>query len=71
MGGERGSTYRGGLRISLQADPQPLAQGGVDPFPGAVLTPSPEVMVDGLPRREVVRKQAPLAAAPREVEDGV
>jgi hypothetical protein len=43
----------------------------VDPLPGAVLTPSPEVMVDGLPGREVVRKQTPLAATTRDVEDGV
>jgi hypothetical protein len=38
------------LRISFQANPQPLAQGCMDPLPGAVLTPSPEIMVDALPR---------------------
>ena len=37
-------------------DAQTLAQGGVDPFPRAVLTPGSEVMVDGLPRRKVVRQ---------------
>jgi hypothetical protein len=61
-----------GLRIPLQADPKALAQGGVDPLEGAVLTPAgPEVMVDALPGREIVRKQAPLAATTRDVEDGV
>jgi hypothetical protein len=44
------------LGISLLAHPQTLAQGGVDPLPGAVDTPHPQVMVDGLPRREVVGK---------------
>src|SRR3954466_9960911 len=47
--------------ISVLAHPHTLAQGGVDPLPGAVLTPHPQVMVDGLPRREVVGEQAPLA----------
>ena len=37
----------------------------------AVHAPLPEVMVDGRPSGEVVREQAPLAAAPQEVEDGV
>ena len=37
--------------------------------PRAVLTPGSEVMVDGLPGREVVRKQTPLAATTRDVED--
>jgi len=60
-----------GLRISLQANPQPLAQGGVDPLEGSVLTPSPQVMVDRLPGREVVGKQAPLSPALKHVEDGV
>ena len=36
------------LGISVLAHPHTLAQGGVDPLPGAVLTPHPEVMVDGL-----------------------
>src|SRR4051812_2536555 len=59
------------MRIPLQADPHTLAQGGVHPLPGAVDAPSPQVMVDGLPWRKVVRKQAPGAPATHDVEDGV
>jgi hypothetical protein len=43
------------LGISLLAHPHTLVQGGVNPLPGAVEPLSPEVMVDGLPGREVVR----------------
>ncbi len=61
-----------GLGISFQANPQEaLADSPVDPLPGAVDTPFSEVVVDGGPPGEVVREQAPLAAAPQEVEDGV
>jgi hypothetical protein len=42
------------LRISAHTDAHSLAQGGVQPFSGAIDTPSSEVMVDGFPRREVV-----------------
>src|SRR5215204_5021572 len=59
------------LRIPFQPDAQPFADGPVDELPGAVHTPFSEVVVDGWPSREVVRKQAPLAAALQEVEDGV
>src|SRR3712207_9496553 len=60
-----------GLRVPLQANPHALAQGGVHPLPGAVQAPGAEVMVDGIPRREVVRQQPPGAAAAVDVEDGV
>src|SRR5215213_2267307 len=60
-----------GLRISAQANPQAFSDGPVDPLPGAVDPPFPEVVVDGGPPGEVVRKHAPLAAASEEVEDGV
>ncbi len=43
-----------GLRISPHTDPHPLAQDGVQLLPGIVKAPSPEVMMDGLPRRKVV-----------------
>jgi hypothetical protein len=60
----RGTLYRlgihharAGLRIPLQADPEAFAESPVDPLPGAVDAPSPEVMVDGgPPSRKVVRK---------------
>src|SRR5919112_5185596 len=60
-----------GLRVPLEAHPNALAQGRVHPFPGAIYAPSPEVTVDGLPGREVVRQQAPGTAAMHDVEDGV
>ena len=59
------------LRVSPHTYAHPLTQGGVQPLPGAVDTPSPEVMVDGLPRREVVGQKAPGTAAADDVEDGV
>ena len=60
-----------GLRISVQANPKALADSLVDPFPSTVDTPLPEIVVDGRPSRELVRKQAPPTAAPQEVEDGL
>src|SRR5215213_9333844 len=62
---------RAGLRIPPQAHPQPFADGPVDPLPGAVDTPSSEVVVDGGPPGKVVGKQAPLATALQYVKDGV
>ena len=61
----------GRLRVSLQADPKAFAERSIDPLPSAVDTPFPEVPVNGGPSREVVRQQAPLAAASQDVEDGV
>src|SRR5215203_7250172 len=60
-----------GLRISARANPEAFADGSVDPLPGAVDTPFPEVVVDGGPLREVVGQQTPLATGLQEVEDGV
>ncbi len=62
---------RAGLRVSSEVNPHPLAQRPVHPFPGAVEAPSSEVVVDGLPRREVVGQKPPGAAAFDDVEDGV
>jgi hypothetical protein len=45
---------RGGLWVSLEANPQSLAQGLVHPFLGSIHSPKAEVVVDGLPRWEVV-----------------
>src|ERR671912_41563 len=60
-----------GLRVSLEAHPHPLAQGCVHPCPCSVQAELSKVVVDATPRREIVRKQAPGAAAPYEVKDGV
>src|SRR5688572_1153847 len=37
------------LRVSLQANPQALAERPIDPLPSAVDTPFPEVPVNGRP----------------------
>jgi hypothetical protein len=55
---------------SLEADPNPLAQCGVHPVPGAIQAELPEVVVDAAPRQEIVGKQTPRAAAPYDIEDG-
>src|SRR5829696_2112535 len=63
---------RTGLRVSLEAHPHPLAQSGVHSCPCSVQAKLSEVVVvDATPRWEIVRKQAPGAAAPYNVEDGV
>ena len=48
-----------------------LAQDCVEVLPGAVQTPQAEIVIGGLPGRELVREQPPSAATPNNVEDGV
>jgi hypothetical protein len=74
----RGALYRLGihhararLRIPLQADPEAFSESTVDPLPGPVYAPNPEVVVDGGPSREVMGEQAPLTATFEKVEDSV
>lgn len=43
----------------------------MDAGPGAVLSPQTEVMIDGLPRGQVVGQHPPRTAAAQHVEDGV
>src|ERR671910_33308 len=62
---------RARLRVPVESNPQPLAQGCVHPCPCSVQAELSKVVVDATPRREIVRKQAPGAAAPYDVEDGV
>jgi hypothetical protein len=50
---------------------QALAQLSVQLLPGAVDTPSPEVVVNGLLRRKLARQQAPSTPATHDVEDSV
>jgi hypothetical protein len=57
--------------MSAHTNAHPLAQGRVHPLPGAVDPPSSEVVMDGLPGREVVGKQAPGTPTTDDVEDGV
>src|SRR5829696_6156635 len=62
---------RARLRIPLQANPQTFSDSPVDPCPGAIDAPFPEVVVNGGPSRKVVREQAPLTTASQDIEDGV
>src|SRR5829696_6341881 len=47
------------------------AEGGVDLFPQPLLSPAAEVVVDGLPRWQVMGQQPPGAAGPEPVGHGV
>ncbi len=51
--------------------PRPHAQLVVDPLPGAVEAPGSEVVVDGLPRREIAGQEPPGTTAFENVEDGI
>jgi hypothetical protein len=59
------------LRVSLEAHPHPVAQSCVHSCPCSIQAELPEIMVDAAPRWEIVRTQAPGAATPHDVEDGV
>src|SRR5215208_5063013 len=59
------------LGVSPETGSQALVDCLVHPFPGAVEAPSSEVVVDGLPRREVTGQKPPLAAALQDVENSV
>ena len=43
----------------------------VYPFPGAIPRPTAEVFVQGLPRGQIVRHQAPGTAAPQHIQDAL
>src|SRR5687768_5636206 len=51
--------------------PHPLAQGGVNPLPGAVPLPQAKIMKHNPIRREVVRQTPPRAAIARDVQNRV
>src|ERR1043166_6718221 len=63
------SDARVGVAALALADPP--AQGGKEAVPGAVAFPGLEVVVDGLPRREVMRQGTPGTALAGQVEEGV
>lgn len=52
------------LRIAVRLDPQPFAQGGTDEFSPTIIPPDADVVVDRLPRRELVGQEAPVTAGP-------
>ncbi len=60
-----------GIRVPAKATPQTLAQLGIQTLPRPVDAPSPEPVIDGLPRRELSGQKPPRAAALEHVEDGV
>ena len=62
---------RAGLPRAARSLAQIPTQGVVYPLPHACTAPGPEIMVDGLVGRKLFREQAPLAAAPQHVEDGI
>jgi hypothetical protein len=43
----------------------------VDVLPHTLLLPAAQIVVDRLPRWQIVRQKAPCNARPQEVEDGV
>src|SRR4029450_397387 len=50
---------------------QVATQAVVNALPGPVQAPSPQVAIDGLPRRILARQVAPGTSGARQVEDGV
>ena len=60
-----------GLRIPAFGFPKFSSQSRVDVCPSPVFTPETELVVDGLPRRQVVRQHAPSTASAYDVEDGI
>jgi hypothetical protein len=57
-----------GLRVTAQSDAQFLTYDLVNALPGAIDPPQAIVMIDSLPRRQVMRKQSPSAAAADDVK---
>src|SRR5262249_7328013 len=62
---------RGRLGLLAGLAPDLVAQGVVDPVPGAVPLPDPEVVEHDAVRRQVVGQGAPDAAVAGLVQDGV
>ena len=60
-----------GLRVSLEANPNPLTQRSVHLLPGSIQAELSEVVVDAAPRREVVGQKPPGTTAANDVEDGI
>src|SRR4051812_16658150 len=58
-------------QLSSFACSEYFSQPGMECLPNRVLHPSPKVAVNGLPRRELMRKQAPGTASSNNIEDAV
>jgi len=62
---------RARLRIPPLPYPFSFAQDGIQVLPCTIEAPLPEVMVDGLPRREIAREHPPGTAASQDGEDAI
>ena len=60
-----------GLGITAEVHAEPFAQRRVDPLPGPIQAPFPEIVVDRLPRRPLLGQEAPSAAGAQLIEDRV
>jgi len=58
-----------GVWVSPLPYPQALAQRRIQPLPYPIDAPNPEVVMDGLPGREVVGQKSPGTATTGDVEE--
>src|SRR5215216_3406719 len=59
------------LGISPKPHPQAFAHRAVEPLPGTIQAPFPEVVEHRFPGRELAREHPPLTTTLQDVEDGV
>src|SRR5436309_15672460 len=62
---------RRGQRLTSGRHPDALAQTAVDLLPDARPTPLPEVIIDGLPFRQIMRQHTPGAATAQYIQHGI
>src|SRR5690349_22575739 len=60
-----------GLRFATHGSPHPGPHGVVDFLPCAVAPALPEVVINGSPRRQIMRQKLPGAAAADYIEDTI
>ena len=60
-----------GTGLAAQGLPDPGEQGVMDSRPGSIPPPNPEVVVDQLPRWQVVGQQTPGTAGSQHIPDGI
>ena len=65
------STSSGGRGVSALGLPHHGTQRLMDPFPGSILRPAAEVLVQGLPGRQIVRNHPPGTAGAQQVQNAV
>ena len=62
---------RGGVRLASLSDPMTLSQDLIDPLPGSFPAPRAQVLVNILPRRQIVRHHAPGNTASQNIEAAI